>query len=446
MKSSEPPTSSLVASARMLNCTRGHIGICAVVLMIMMSTVVWKQTDLIAVRLPSFEQQTPNTSYSNRTTSPNGTLDRFWSANGECMKDLSHWEKPADISKIMGLVFYGRRQSVSILDCYLKRNLVKNGGLLDGVIFVERTRDPHDLALLNKLLESEDTYEKWEVEMNDIDNFASGFGSSYDRVEDSVMYVKIDDDIVFMEDSVIPSIVKKKVDHPEYFIVSANVVNQPLLSWIHWNLGSIRPYLPEVDETNKPRYSKIDNQKKFDWKPSKLPSWKGPESFSLASWESDGVKHRWLPLNKNRKDHILDTTPIEGTEYHPMGRGWTEWKIGAQEHFSFFENLEKKKLSAYKFDTWDFQYERMGIQFVALLGKDINQAKPIEADDENHFSCNMPRTLGRHAVADGRGVVAHYSFGIQREGMDHTDVLDRYRSFALDNICAGPMLWTPNED
>lgn len=120
MKSSEPPTSSLVASARMLNCTRGHIGICAVVLMFMMSTVVWKQTDLIAVRLPSFEQQTPKTLDSNRTTSPNGTLDRFWSANGECMKDLSHWEKPADISKIMGLVFYGRRQSVSILDCYLK--------------------------------------------------------------------------------------------------------------------------------------------------------------------------------------------------------------------------------------------------------------------------------------------------------------------------------------
>lgn len=61
---------------------------------------------------------------------------------------------------------------------------------------MERTRDPHDLALLNKLIESENTYEKWEVELSDIDNFTSGFGSSYDRVEDNVMYVKIDDDIV----------------------------------------------------------------------------------------------------------------------------------------------------------------------------------------------------------------------------------------------------------
>lgn len=68
--------------------------------------------------------------------------------------------------------------------------------MLDGVIFVERTKDLHDLALLKKLLESESSYEKWSVEMSGDDNFSSGFGNSYDRVEDHVMYVKIDDDIV----------------------------------------------------------------------------------------------------------------------------------------------------------------------------------------------------------------------------------------------------------
>lgn len=198
-----------------------------------------------------------------------------------------------------------------------------------------------------------------------------------------------------MEDSVIPSIVKKKIDHPEYYIVSANVVNQPLLSWVHWNLGAIRPYLPEVDVLGRALPFEALGMEIDQWNPSNLPPWNGPKSFSLENWEHEGTKHRWLPLSNGGEDHILDTTPIETTEYSSMGRGWTEWKIGAQEHFSFFENLWKKKLSAYKFDTWDFQYERMGIQFVALLGKDINRAKPIEADDEHHFSCNMPRILGR---------------------------------------------------
>ena len=68
--------------------------------------------------------------------------------------------------------------------------------MLDGVIFVERTQDEQDLKLLAKMLKSEPSYERWKIEMTDEDNFTSGFGNSYDRVEDDVLYVKIDDDIV----------------------------------------------------------------------------------------------------------------------------------------------------------------------------------------------------------------------------------------------------------
>lgn len=64
------------------------------------------------------------------------------------------------------------------------------------MIFVERTKDLLDLALLEKLIKSEDTYEKWQIDMPDDDNFTNGFANSYDRIEDNVMYVKIDDDIV----------------------------------------------------------------------------------------------------------------------------------------------------------------------------------------------------------------------------------------------------------
>lgn len=49
------------------------------------------------------------------------------------------------------------------------------------------------------------------------------------------------------------------------------------------------------------------------------------------------------------------------------------------------------------------------------------------------------------AVADGTGLVAHHAYFPQVDkgaGMWTTDVLDRYRAFALENICTGPMLWT----
>lgn len=73
----------------------------------------------------------------------------------------------------------------------LQRNLVKNGGILDGVIFLQRTTDEDDLKFLDKLLESEPDYTKWVIDMNE-----DGFASSYDRIQDDVMYIKMDDDIV----------------------------------------------------------------------------------------------------------------------------------------------------------------------------------------------------------------------------------------------------------
>ena len=61
------------------------------------------------------------------------------------------------------------------------------------------------------------------------------------------------------------------------------------------------------------------------------------------------------------------------------------------------------------------------------------------------FQCGLAN-VDIDAVADGGGVVSHYSFGVQLDGMDKTDVLDRYRSYAKQNVCKTPMLWTEEED
>ncbi|KAF7561689.1 hypothetical protein G7046_g2464 [Stylonectria norvegica] len=375
----------------------------------------------------------------------NGTKQRYWTSKDTVLSGVADWERPIEVKAIKGLVFYGRRTTVSILDCYLKRNLVKNGGMLDAVIFVERTEDKDDLELLEKLIQSEEVYERWRIEMDGQSNFDSGFGISYERIENDVLYIKMDDDIVFMEDAVIPSLIQTKLSRPDLYVVSANVVNQPLLSWVHHNLGAVKPYLPEVDGNGKP-VAVDDKAANLDWRTSSLPAWGGPDDFKVLEWkQSEDHKHRWLP-RRSAVSHVLDDTPVVDTEYDAFGKGWTLWQIGAQEHYSLLENLEKNELWRYKFGTWDFQYQRMGIQFIAMMGKDINDAKPIPSDDENHFSCTMPKKLGRHGVADGRGVAAHYSFGSQRPGMRWTDILDRYRAFAKENICASPMLWIPEDD
>ena len=119
----QPSTAAPIGPTRALNCTRSYVGICAVIVMLMMATTVWRQRDIVAVQIHALEPPPP-IPMPNSKKSPSHqkskTLPRFWSANGEKMDDLAYWEKPDGVDKVMGLVFYGRRQTVSILDCYLK--------------------------------------------------------------------------------------------------------------------------------------------------------------------------------------------------------------------------------------------------------------------------------------------------------------------------------------
>lgn len=71
-----------------------------------------------------------------------------------------------------------------------QRNLKSNGGILDEVLWLQRTDDVYDRALLNEMINSEPLYAKTTPDDKD------GYASAYDDVQDDVLYVKIDTDIV----------------------------------------------------------------------------------------------------------------------------------------------------------------------------------------------------------------------------------------------------------
>ncbi|KID83611.1 hypothetical protein MAJ_11307, partial [Metarhizium majus ARSEF 297] len=287
------------------------------------------------------------------------------------------------------------------------------------------------------MVASEPDYTRQQVNLS-----TEGYASSYDYIDDDVLYIKMDDDIVFIEDTAMKAVAAAKASRPDWFIVSGNVINQIRFSWLHRNFGAIKPYLPEVTE------SSTSDGNLTDWRTSSLPSWAGPSDFQYEAWSEKQHAHaRWLPVREASVQYALSNTPISRLDY-ANGYSHGHWQVAAQEHYSFLENLEKNELWRYRFPSWDFQFERMGIQFVAIIGRDINLAKPIIPDDEHYFTVEMPKRLGRHAAADGTGVVAHFAYGPQsREpGVHSTDVLDRYRIFAQENICKGPMLWSPEDE
>lgn len=168
------------------------------------------------------------------------------------------------------------------------------------------------------------------------------------------------------------------------------------MSWVHWSLGAVASYLPELTREFSFFFSS------FDWRPSTLPSWSGSghDDFNSSRFvPTETERHRWLPLRGKDASLLANQTPIANAKYAARGPGWHSWHMAAQQHHSLLEHLENNDLWRYKFDMWDFQKKRMGIQLVAMTGRDINAAKPIPKDDEFHFGITMPRKLGRRELS-----------------------------------------------
>ena len=83
---------------------------------------------------------------------------------------------------------------------------------------------------------------------------------------------------------------------------------------------------------------------------------------------------------------------------------------------------------------WQYYHERISINMIAVLGDDILEYSPIPDEDEKYLTKILPEKAGRHSAVDGNALAVHYSFCFQG-GLDTTDVLDRYRSYALEMIC-----------
>lgn len=99
------------------------------------------------------------------------------------------WTKPENL-KIIALIFYGRPETVSILDCYMKQNLASNGGFLDEVHWAVNTDNLDSLRYLDELVKTSNGYKK--IVLPHL-----GFESIWEHaVEKGNLYIKIDDDIV----------------------------------------------------------------------------------------------------------------------------------------------------------------------------------------------------------------------------------------------------------
>ena len=246
-----------------------------------------------------------------------------------------------NLRNIIAFVLYGRKRTASILFRYLENNLKINGGILDKIFIAVRTNNVEDLKFLESYLNENELYkENYEIKKF---NASCNYKELYVVLDDNDLVFKIDDDVVFISNGTFEKMTIEYLKN-KHFILSANVVNHPILSCVHARLRAILPFY-EVKE---------------------------------YKWE----------ISKNKSEEI-DKTIAMGMECIPESKWWENGKLGAIAHESFLNHANNNNLDVYDYNIWDFNtitYNRWSVNFIVIWGRHLNKINETHSQqsDEVH--------------------------------------------------------------
>ncbi|EEU35798.1 uncharacterized protein NECHADRAFT_55758 [Fusarium vanettenii 77-13-4] len=331
---------------------------------------------------------------------------------------------------VSGFVFYGRKSRVSSMQCYIERNLADNGGWLDEVLWIVNTQNEEDLRYLDEIISSNPARHKMIIPEKHLSTYT--YYKAWQLLERGKYYVKIDDDILWIDDNAIPNLVTRKIEHPEDFVVAGNIINNPPLGFMHFRMGALHPYFPEPEQR-----SYVISGTDY-WKPSRHGFWDGPKNFT---WDIEKPppawpQHRWLRV---QDDAMIYQTPIAKLKYEVWGPSYQTWSIAAQMHYSLLENIENNALDVYKFEKpWTMYGDRIRINFMCVYADDILDTDPEHwprrRGDEDMIVLDLPKKLRRPVVIRGDALASHFQYKHQG-GLGDTDLLKRYLALAQDRYC-----------
>lgn len=184
-------------------------------------------------------------------------------------------------------------------------------------------------------------------------------------MDENTIYFKLDDDIIWMEDDLIEKMVRFRVDHPDYFLVSPLVVNNSLTTYLLQVHNRIKLYDYQMASSIHP----------ILWESGKF-------ALDLHNW----FLHKYLETGKYEELHIGGAKPM----------GLTRFSINAVMWF--------------------------GSEMKRMKGE-------VPGDDEEYLSCIYPAKSGMANAWNGDTLCAHFAFYTQRNRLDSEDILGQYGEF-----------------
>jgi len=286
--------------------------------------------------------------------------------------------------RVIPIIPAGREKTMSIL---VKHLLRFKDNPVDEVYLLENTKNDDDLRFINSLNDGK-YFKVIRRPANDWDEPVQlNTGKFYKwTLDPKTIYIRFDDDIVYVDDQFFKNILEFRINNPHYFLVAANIINNAVVSYILQQKKLISKEAGEVKE--------MYCMEETGWR-----------SGDFAVW-----LHRLL-LEKIKQNKVEDL---------------------------FFDKHELRGVKRFSISCFAF----FGSDFAKFNGNvvlpdDFANSGPYNKLDEEMFLCEYyPNEKGLVSAICGNAIVAHYTFCFQRDKVNNTDILQQYRKTANDKLSA----------
>lgn len=265
--------------------------------------------------------------------------------------------------KIIVCIPSGRKRYMEILINYL----LKEYDIIDEIRIWNNTKNIDDLNWFNQIV-----YNHKKIILDNRFNNNSNTGDPKNIhnfytncTESSTVYIRLDDDIVWLKEKFIKHIVECRVNYPQYFLIFGNIINNAVCDYYNKSNGFF----------------------------------KNIEGF--------------------KKICLCDI-------------GWGRGDICELKHNDFLDKYITKNKKLPKQNMIESFNERISINCISWLGEEFYKFKgklPI-VDEEYWLSVIKPNELGMKNAIYGNGYCSHFAFFTQRQHMDSTNILEKYRKLA----------------
>ena len=172
-------------------------------------------------------------------------------------------------------------------------------------------------------------------------------------INPGTIYIRLDDDILWLEDNFIKNLKKFREENPQYFLVFANIVNNQKCDYIHQQIGALPSSIPELENLCKGNLWKEETGKPI-------------------------CKEIHKAFIKARKNNTTD-----------------KWKF------------DKKVID---------DYSRVSINAICWIGGSYNNfGKIVGEDEEQWLSSDYPKKIKTPCVIYGGALCVHFAFYTQRD-------------------------------